>query len=203
MANGDRRRTLSPEDAFAVEQYNTNLQTLEARARSAESAAHVLMGKAYENDAYQKEADQRVNEMNDVFQELEELRSNPPNFEDKSGTRPAMADVFGNFSKNARVANAGGIGIEGSNSTEDGTEAEDPEDAGVEMDLGPAIVHGRGGRAETMAGTRVVEHPDDESAREAAAGEEETTSPRTRRRRRAAAKKAPTGRRAAKEESEE
>jgi hypothetical protein len=142
--------------------------------------------------------------MNGVFQELEELRSNPPNFEDKSGTKPSMADVFGNFSRNARVANAGGIGIEGSNSTEDGTEAEDPEDAGVEADIGPTIVYGRGGRAETMAGTRVIEHPDDEAAREEAAGEEETTSPRTRRRRRAAAKKpAATGRRAAKEESEE
>jgi hypothetical protein len=181
---------LTPDQTFAVETYNRDLQTLEARARAAESVVHVHASKADENDKYKSLAGESQKNFDSIMQELEEMRSNPPNFEDKSGTRAGLSDVFGNFAKNARVANAGGIGIEGSNSTEGGDQAEDPEDAGIEVDIGPVMVHGRGGRAETMAGSRLVEHPDDEAAREEASNEEEeTTSPRTRRRRKAAAKR--------------
>lgn len=181
------RRALTPEEGVAVQNYYTDLATNEARARAAESKVHVLMSKASENDAYQKDADSAMQELSDIQSELDDMRSNPPNFEDKSGTRAGLSDSIGNFARNAQVANAGGIGVEGSNSTEDGDQADDPEDAGIEMDLGPTVAFGRGGRAETMAGQRVAVHPDDEKDEEDE--EATTTSPRTRRRRKAAAKR--------------
>lgn len=197
-----QRRTLTPEEGLQVRDYYTNLATQEARARAAESKVHVLMSKANENDAYKKDADAAVQEFTDIQSELDDMRSNPPNFEDKSGTRAGLSDSLGNFARNAQVANAGGIGVEASNSTESGDQADDPEDAGVEMDLGPTVVMGLGGRAETMAGQRVAVHPDDEKDDEE---EETTTSPRTRRRRRAATKKAAParGRRAASAEDDD
>jgi hypothetical protein len=188
------KNTLTPEEQRVVlEAYHRDLGTKEAQLRSAEARVQVLMSKADQNEKYRSMANEALSDMEEISGDLDEFRANPPDMRpDAEGTRAGLSDAFGNYAKNRDVANAGGIGVVGSNSTESGEQAEDPDEAGIEVDIGPAVSVGRGGRAETMSGQRLVVHPDDEQEEE---GEDETVSPRTRRRRAAKQKTAAKGKR--------
>lgn len=154
---------MTPDQRLQLEEYDRSLGTLRMRTRAAEGRVSVFRNKAAKDKEYADEHKESLQALTDLQGELEEAETNRPDFDrDPEGTRPSMADSFGNFSRNSHVANAGGIGVKGSNSTEAGDAAEEPDEAGLDADLGPTVVHGRGGRAETARGSRLIVHPEDE-----------------------------------------
>lgn len=156
---------MTPEQRQAMETWNRDVQTLDAQARAAESRASVLAARASDpnvGDRYTEFADEAQTQADDFRAKYAELVENPPDLWDPEGTKPTMADSFGNYARTSHVANAGGIGVKGSNSTESGEPADDPEDAGVFDESMAPVIMDRGGRPTTLAGQRLIVHPDDE-----------------------------------------
>lgn len=160
----------SPEDRLAFNRHLHDVATQESIVRSKQSRVQVLISKANANpDRYQEHADAAVAEMREAQEKLDELNETTANWgKDLSGTRNTLSDRFGNFARNAEVARAGGIGVEGSNSTESGDPADDPDEAGIQTMNSQPVVMGRGGQPETLTGDPVTV--------EQVTGDEEETS---------------------------
>jgi hypothetical protein len=153
---------LPPRDA--AQNRITELAQLDSAARVAESRSLVFQSRAHANpndpDA-QRLADEAAAEATEASAKLRELQDNPLAV-DPEGTAPGLADRLGNFAANVEVANAGGIGVEGSNSNVDtGAPAASADEAGVLADPRPSVIMGPGGKAlEAPAGEGAGEGDD-------------------------------------------
>jgi len=141
------------------DRYHDDLAQAEAVMRAADARASVLAQEAAKNpDAfgnYHKEAIQAANE---ATKKAIELRDNPPNFlgKDPEGTRRPYADKSGNWAANAEVANAGGIGVDSSNTNvETGQRAQTADEAGEESPAVVAVID-KGGSAVDPSGRPLV-----------------------------------------------
>lgn len=168
------------------EKYHYDLAQAEAVMRAADARASVLAQEASTKpDLFKQHHQEAVNaavEARDLYQELAD---NPPGFlgKDPEGTRRPYADKSGNWASNVEVANAGGIGVDSSNTNvESGARAETADEAGEETGGTVAIVD-RGGTAVSPAGKRLVEE----------GGDDEEQPTRRRRRTRRSAPKADEG----------
>jgi hypothetical protein len=153
------KKVMTPDEMVAYRDHLREVQTLEARVRSAESRLNVHQEKAAQNpDRYQELADESQSDLEDLTQELQELQEKTTNWGlDLEGTKAELSDIYGNHAANARVARAGGTRIKGSNSIGDsgGEPAEDPEEAGDTPETSGVVVLGVGNVPQTLSGKRV------------------------------------------------
>jgi hypothetical protein len=100
------------------DRYYDDLAQAEAVMRSADARASVLAQEAAKNpDAFGDYHKEAIEAANEATRQAMELRDNPPDFlgKDPEGTRRPYADKSGNWAANVEVANAGGIGVDSSN----------------------------------------------------------------------------------------
>lgn len=157
------------ERQMAVRDHSVKIMTARAVLNAAETRAQVLGMKASRPDGerFREHADEALADVKSKAQELEDLETDPlmgGPARDPEGTRPGLSDVYGNYAPNQAVANAGGIGIKGSNSTEGGDVATDPEEAGTVVETGTRGVIGLGGRVEPIGDEGEGDEGDEEGA---------------------------------------
>jgi hypothetical protein len=144
------------ERQMAVRDHMVKIVTARAVLTAAETRAQVLGAKASRPDGerFREHANEALSAAQEKAKELEELETDPimgGPARDPEGTRSGLADIHGNYAPNQRVANTGGVGVQGSNSTEGGDVATEPEEAGTVIEGSGAAIVGHGGRAEVLA----------------------------------------------------
>ena len=116
----------------------------EAKSTHAESMVNIALSRhsRVNTEASGKlldEARDAAKEASEFLKQMQDARINP----DLSGVVRGLSDSLGNFAPNVEVAKAGGVGVEASNSTQDGNVAQTRQEAGT-------LVGGAGGSNENL-----------------------------------------------------
>lgn len=142
-----------PVDRRAILKYTEELEQAEAQSRRDESVALNLTRRVVRGEnaeGLRQQMDAAIEAARVSGEALRDLRAQGLPRQDLEGTAPTLADIYGNVAPNAQVAGAGGTGIDGSNSNQDGSaQAQTAEEAveGVVPSAGPTLAYGVGGRA--------------------------------------------------------
>lgn len=104
----------------------------EAVARADESRVAILRSRAQEDSAYQGELDKAIAASKESTTHVDKLNAEPGEPEDLSGVPRGLSDSQGNFAPNIEVLQAGGIGVEASNTNPStGEPAQTADEAGT------------------------------------------------------------------------